>query len=127
MKEIGCNCACQGATLTRFVQPIILYSLAQAPCHGYDLMTKISQSKLWGNDKPDKAGVYRALRDMEQRQLIISHMDENSKASIGKRVFEITDLGLSCMGNWVDTLENYSLGIAEVINNLNETLKITSK
>ena len=29
------KCACQGGTLMRFVQPIILSALSEAPDHGY--------------------------------------------------------------------------------------------
>ena len=42
MKNENSKCACQGGTLTRFVQPIILFSLAETPDHGYDLLQKIA-------------------------------------------------------------------------------------
>lgn len=122
MKRENPKCACQGGTLTRFVQPIILFSLADAPDHGYDLLQKIAQTKLWQDSPPDAAGVYRVLRDMESRGLIRSHLDPDSKAAIGKRVFEITEAGRSCMQNWVETLEQYRQGIDEVIVHLQQAL-----
>ena len=70
MKDENAKCACQGGTLTRFVQPIILFSLAEAPDHGYDLLQKIARTMLWNDSPPDAAGVYRVLRDMEKRGLI---------------------------------------------------------
>ena len=122
MKSEKPKCACQGGTLTRFVQPIILFSLADAPDHGYDLLQKIARTQLWQDAPPDAAGVYRVLRDMESRGLIRSHMDSASKAAIGKRVFEITDAGRICMKNWIATLEQYRRGIDEVILHLRESL-----
>lgn len=123
MKNENAKCACQGGTLTRFVQPIILFSLAETPDHGYDLLQKIARTDLWNDAPPDAAGVYRVLRDMEKRGLIRSHIDPDSKAGMGKRVFEITPAGRACMGNWVETLENYRRGIDQVIVHLREALR----
>ena len=69
------KCACQGGTLMRFVQPIILSALSEAPDHGYDLLRKLGETALWRDAKPDATGVYRVLRDMEARGLIVSHVD----------------------------------------------------
>lgn len=122
MKNENAKCACQGGTLTRFVQPIILFSLAEAPDHGYELLQKISKTDLWNDAPPDAAGVYRVLRDMEKRGLVRSHLDPDSKAGMGKRVFEISEEGRACMSNWVDTLEQYRRGIDQVIVHLREAL-----
>lgn len=112
------KCACRGSNLTRFLQPIILYSLAESPDHGYNLLQKIAATELWHDSTPDATGVYRVLRDMEKRNLIRSHMDSDSKAATGKRVFEITDEGRRCMSNWIETLEDYRRGIDRVISRL---------
>lgn len=122
MKNENPKCACQGGTLTRFVQPIILFTLADAPEHGYGLLQKIARTELWHDTPPDAAGVYRVLRDMESRGLIRSHMDTDSKAAMGKRVFEITPDGRDCMANWVETLETYRKGIDQVVVHLREAL-----
>ena len=84
------KCACQGGTLMRFVQPIILSALAQSPDHGYDLLRKLGQTALWRDAKPDATGVYRVL-------------------------IAITDAGRACMDSWIDTLTDYRQGIDEVI------------
>ena len=67
MIEENAKCACQGATLTRFIQPILLFCLAETPDHGYNLLQKIAKTELWKDTPPDAAGVYRVLRDMEKR------------------------------------------------------------
>ena len=122
MAEENAKCACQGGTLTRFIQPILLFSLAESPDHGYDLVQKIAKTDLWKDAPPDAAGVYRVLRDMEKRGLITSYIDPDSKAAREKQVFRITDEGLACMGNWVETLETYRRGIDQVIGSLRRAL-----
>ena len=98
------KCACQGGTLMRFVQPIILSALAQSPDHGYDLLRKLGQTALWRDAKPDATGVYRVLREMEARGLISSTLDSAARGAMGKRVFVITEAGRACMDSWIDTL-----------------------
>ena len=112
------KCACQGGSLMRFVQPILLTLLAEAPDHGYELVRKIGETRLWMETRPDAAGVYRVLRDMEARGLIESHLDADSKAGVGKRVFAITEEGRVCMMNWLATLIEYRAGIDDVIDRL---------
>ena len=66
------SCPCEGSSLVGFIQPIILSLLGEGPCHGYILMQNIGRTRLWKDNKPDAAGVYRALKDMEARGLIRS-------------------------------------------------------
>lgn len=123
MENKSSKCACQGGTLARFIQPIILFSLAEAPDHGYDLVQKIGETELWKGAAPDATGVYRILREMEAKGLIRSHLDMDSKAGMGKRVFEITEAGRACMKNWVRTLERYRGGIDQIIEHLRDALE----
>lgn len=109
------RCPCQGGTLMRFVQPIILSILERGPDHGYSILQRISQTRLWNGECPDTAGVYRALREMEGRGLVSSHVESESKAGLGKRVFQLTAEGEQCRQNWLKTLQNYRLGLDEVI------------
>lgn len=118
MREENAKCACQGGTLMRFVQPIILSLLSEAPDHGYELVQKIGRTALWNDTAPDSAGVYRVLRDMEKRGLVQSRLDADSIAGVGKRVFAITDEGRACMRNWLQTLGAYQKGIQDVIERL---------
>lgn len=116
------KCACQGGSLVRFVQPILLTLLNASPDHGYELVRKIGETRLWQDSRPDAAGVYRVLRDMESRGLIVSHLETDSKAGMGKRVFSITDAGRACAMNWLSTLLEYRAGIDDVIGRLEVTV-----
>ena len=107
------KCACQGGTLMRFVQPIILSALAQSPDHGYDLLRKLGQTALWRDAKPDATGVYRVLREMEARGLISSTLDSAARGAMASAL-AITDAGRACTDSWIDAYD-YRQGIDEVI------------
>lgn len=125
MKEKNARYPCQGDTLTRLIQPILFSLLSQAPTHGYDLVQKIGKTALWREAPPDATGVYRMLHDMEQRGLVSSHLDADSIAGVGKRVFQITPAGRACMQNWLRTLREYRDGVNDVIARLEETVSDT--
>ena len=109
------SCPCEGSSLVGFIQPIILSLLEEGPCHGYVLMQDIGRTRLWKDNRPDAAGVYRALRDMESRGLIRSEAMTAGKAGPERRMFAITDEGRSCARSWERTLKQYRRGITELI------------
>lgn len=109
------NCPCQGKTLMRFVQPMILAMLSREPCHGYILIQKIAATKLWRGAVPDPAGIYRTLREMEGRGLITSREDQKAGSGMSRRIFSLTDIGAACQQNWLHTLRRYQEGIDEII------------
>lgn len=112
--HISGTCPCQGDTLTRFVQPMILSILSRGPCHGYRMIQEIAYTRLWNQSIPDPAGIYRALREMERRGLISSQPGQRS-SGVGRRSFCLTDQGAQCAEHWLDTLVQYQQGIGEVI------------
>lgn len=117
------KCPCEGGTLTRFIQPVILTILAGGDDHGYSILLKISTAPLWKDSKPDASGLYRTLKDMEERGLVTSYLDMTNTRNIGKRVFSITEAGLECMFKWETTLREYQEGIDQIINNIELALE----
>ena len=114
------DCPCRGKTLMRFVQPIILAVLWESPCHGYRLIQKIARTKLWYGVTPDPAGIYRTLRDMERRGLIVSQRVLDGGKGHECRSFSITEGGGACHKNWLRTLRRYQAGIEELIQMLDQ-------
>ncbi len=114
------DCPCRGKTLMRFVQPIILAVLWESPCHGYRLIQKIARTKLWYGVTPDPAGIYRTLRDMERRGLIVSQRVLDGGKGHECRSFSITEAGRACHKNWLRTLRRYQAGIEELIQMLDQ-------
>lgn len=114
-KRMEKNCPCQGGTLVRFVQPIILAALEEDSYHGYVLLQKIADTQIWARESPDPSGVYRILRNMENRGLIASRIERESGGGIGKKVFFITPEGSECRQNWLSTLRQYQEDLLEVV------------
>lgn len=104
------RCPCQGGTLVRFLQPIILAILSEGPAHGYAIMQQVSSTRLWKAEKPDPAGFYRTLKGMEQRGLISSVEDSQER-----RLYSLTQEGRDCREMWLKTLRGYRFGLNEVI------------
>lgn len=96
-------CACAGANLPRFVQPVLLAIVAQKPCHGYSILRELAQSCLFAECPPDIAGVYRILKNMEREGSLVSQWDspENGPA---RKLYTITERGQLCLKTWQDTL-----------------------
>lgn len=114
------SCPCQGDTLVRFVQPIILSALRRGPSHGHLLLEEIARTRLWGGSPPDPAGVYRTLREMERRGLISSRQTTGAGRGPARRLFALTPAGELCCRKWLCTLRQYRLGLDEVISFLEE-------
>ena len=108
-------CACEGGTLVKFIQPTILSLLNRQPCHGYELLQRISQTKMWKDNTPDPSGVYRVLRDREKKGLVKSQIVHDSEVGLGRKVYCLTAEGITCRHKWLKTLENYQDDLTEVI------------
>jgi len=115
------QCACTGKTLGRLVQPAIVALLAEEPLHGYLLVQRLAGMAMFRCQKPDPAGVYRALKAMEKEGIVVSSWDLADHGP-AKRCFELTRAGRACLARWTETLEDY----AASINDLLLTIKRTS-
>lgn len=108
------QCSCKGYHLDKLLQPSILIILATQELHGYSLIQELENREIFYGEKIDKAGVYRTLKLMEERNLIKSEWDLKQRGP-AKKVYSILDEGLVCLVNWIDTLENYKKTIDEII------------
>jgi PadR family transcriptional regulator, regulatory protein PadR len=108
------NCPCSGVTLDKLIQPAILAVLAEEPAHGYRIAEKIGEMPNFGGIKPDVSGIYRFLKAMEAKGLVVSSWDMPGKGH-AKRLYEITTAGEACLGRWVDTLDGYQKTIGTLL------------
>ncbi|NHM26648.1 PadR family transcriptional regulator [Desulfofundulus sp. TPOSR] len=115
------NCPCEGNYLDKMVQPAILTILAETNLHGYKIVQKLAETPMFGGYKPDPAGVYRSLKTMEKRGLVVSSWDI-SRTGPAKRFYRITEAGKECLCRWIDTLEEYRRIIGLL---LSEAKKVT--
>lgn len=108
------DCPCLGGTLDKLIQPAILAALSHGPLHGYKLAERISEMASCSAGKPDLSGIYRFLKAMEARGLVLSSWDTPEKGH-ARRCFEITADGKVCLEKWAETLEAYHATIKSLL------------
>ncbi len=108
------QCPCAGINLDKLLQPTILALLAESDLHGYGLIQKIVNSVVFRNGRPDPTGIYRFLKIMETRGLVISEWD---LTAVGppKKTYKITSDGVTCLARWIETLEEYRTSVNRLI------------
>ena len=109
------DCPCSGATLDKLVQPAILAAMTEGAIHGYRLAERIGEMAGQFGEKPDVSGIYRFLKKMETKGLVVSTWDTGGKGP-AKRLYEITADGRACLARWTSTLETYLETITTLLN-----------
>ena len=114
------KCSCRGYNLDKLIQPNILIILAKQNLHGYLIIQELEKN-LFYEEKLDNTGVYRALNTLEEKEMIRFEwvLEESGPA---KKNYMITEKGIECLKNWVDTLDNYKLSIEKIILDAKKTL-----
>lgn len=108
------DCPCAGRNLDKLVQPAILAVLASEDAHGYIIVQRLTEMPMFHGQKPDATGVYRYLRQMEERELVASKWD-TSETGPAKRIYGITEEGRSCLARWMETLSTYHDALGELL------------
>jgi PadR family transcriptional regulator PadR len=105
------KCPCQGETLDRLVQPMILLLLSRRPSSGYRLLQALTETPMFRGQKPDAAGVYRCLQGMATRGLVKGAW-QLPKRGPAQRAYKLTPEGSRCLDRWVKTLDDYRRDIS---------------
>ena len=100
------DCPCTGGTLDRLIQPAILVILAEGPLHGYRIAERIGEMPSFSGQKPDVSGVYRFLKSMERKELVVGTWDL-SEGGPARKCYQITPNGEQCLREWIKTLEEH--------------------
>ena len=108
------DCPCAGGTLDRLIQPAILAALCEGPSHGYRIADRIREMPNFIGEKPDVSGIYRFLKNMESKGLVVSSWETPGQGH-AKRLYEITSAGQRCLARWAETLESYLAAIAGLL------------
>jgi DNA-binding PadR family transcriptional regulator len=108
------DCPCLGGTLDKLIQPAILAALSPGPLHGYKLAERIHEMTSCSAGKPDLSGIYRLLKAMETRHLVVSTWDTPEKGH-ARRLFQVTAEGEACLVKWAETLEAHHATIKSLL------------
>ena len=101
----------RGARLT---EPVLLLLLHQGLSHGYALLDQLQE---YGLGQVDPSAVYRALREMEDREWVTSTWDEEKTQGPPRRVYQITEQGDEALAHWIKDLEQTRAHIDHVLEN----------
>jgi len=109
------ECPCEGKTLERFIRPAVLIILARGhQQYGYGILQQLSAMPLCAGERPNAAGVYRCLRQMEREGLVTSEWAV-SEAGPARRLYTLTEEGERCLCRWLMTLNSYKVAIEELL------------
>jgi PadR family transcriptional regulator, regulatory protein PadR len=122
-KEELSGCPCTGGTLDKLIQPAILAVLAEGPAHGYRLAERIGAMPGFGGQKPDVSGIYRFLKGMERKGLVVSAWDL-SESGPARKTYRIAPPGEKCLRRWVRTLEDYRKGLTALLKTARAAVKM---
>ncbi len=100
------GCPCDGTTLDKLLQPVVLAILVEESLHGYELAKRIGEVPGFLNQGPDVSGVYRLLKNLETRGMVVAEWDISATDRAKKR-YSITNDGRHCLILWYETLQNY--------------------
>lgn len=78
-----------------YVEACLLLSLAERPAYGYELKRALDDL---GVELPDRGRIYRSLRAMEARGLVVSHWDTAARGP-ARRTYDVTSLGQEFLGD----------------------------
>ena len=117
------ECPCSGRNLEKLLAPAILLQLIAEDLHGYEIVRRLTDSPLMAGRKPDSAGVYRTLRDMESRGLLTAGW-ETGETGPAKRRYHLTEDGGKCLTRWKATLEEHAKALDGLLAMLREALTV---
>ena len=100
------GCPCYGGTLAKLVHPVVMMILAKGPLHGYRIVQEAARTPILAGERPDRAGVYRVLRSLEEEGYVVSSW-ELSESGPARKSYRLTPEGKKCFARWIETLENY--------------------
>jgi DNA-binding PadR family transcriptional regulator len=108
------KCPCTGKTLPKIVQPAVMAVLAKQPLHGYKILQRLRSLKMFENESPDPAGVYRLLHAMSRKGLVTARWNV-AKEGPAQRQFRLTPRGQSCLKLWAQSLDQYVRNISNLL------------
>jgi PadR family transcriptional regulator PadR len=107
----------RGRRALRMLEPALLLLLHRGEAHGYTLLERLEE---FGRGVLNPSVVYRALRDMEERNLVTSTWDEEETRGPPRRVYQITAEGDRALRLWAQELDEARERIERLLNAYDE-------
>ncbi|MGB8425635.1 MAG: helix-turn-helix transcriptional regulator [Desulfobacterales bacterium] len=98
------ECPCNGKGMSILAGPWILLTLhRQGGSHGYEIKTKIAQHLARHGIGMNITGIYRHLKQLEQRGMVSSKWVTSGKGA-ARCQYQLTANGRQCLEHWLQTL-----------------------
>lgn len=115
-------CSCAMGNLYRFVEPVVLYMLAnRKSAYGYELAGELSNHTLTDTEI-DRGALYRTLQRLEVNKYVQSEWDTSSSGP-ARHVYHITDAGLEHLREWTVVLGSLAKSLETFTNSANSLLE----
>lgn len=101
----------------RFLQPRILVLLMRGDLHGYMIIQQLAGSDAGAGEKIDNAGVYRALKKLEEQGCIYSKWITH-EAGAAKKIYRISAAGREYLSAWLAALESYKSMLETIVGDI---------
>ena len=108
------SCPCTGETLAKLIHPVVLTILADKPLHGYRIAELAAETSVLNGNRPDTAGIYHVLRNMEESGYV-EVMPEVSNKGHARKTYCLTTSGRVCLRTWIETLSRYHKAIGSLL------------
>lgn len=103
-KNQNASCPCEGGSLPRLIQPVILHILSKEQLTGYQVMQQMENYSMFRKEKANQTGVYRYIRFLKENGYVVAH---ELPGNIHGESLELTNLGLHCLDEWRQTLSSF--------------------
>ena len=87
----------------QFLQPCLLLLLREGETHGYSMLDELDRFG-FDPDRIDPTLIYRALREMEEMELVESRWEAESQGP-RRRVYALLPAGEEQLSQWVEELK----------------------
>ena len=103
-----------------FLEPVLLLLLHQGPAHGYTLIEQLGG---FGLEGIDPSVVYRALRDMDEKEWVTSSWDVDETQGPPRRVYRLAAQGDEVLEAYMQDLRQTHEQIGDLIDAYNRHLE----
>ena len=114
------DCSCRGRNLDKMLQPGILLCVKDGRKFGYQIIEELGNNPMFDGVCPDKTGVYRYLKRMEQSGYLDSHSESDPADDKCRKCYTMTEKGRSCLKSWGGTLREYAYSLSRLVEEIEE-------
>lgn len=114
------DCSCRGRNLDKMLQPGILLCVKDRKKYGFQIIEELGKSPMFDGVSPDKTGVYRYLKRMEESGYLLAEMEADGPKEALRKRYAISQKGRACLVSWGNTLREYVYSLSRLVEEIEE-------